>query len=83
MIKGAKMNVLGSLRQIFALPKYVKIFLGILSIVAVAGLCISFGAQNYVKDKEFSANLTFHELEKYKIKQLAANMGGGGKPISL
>ena len=44
-------NFWAKLKALFALPKWAKIFLGVLSIVAVAGLLGTFALQSWAKDK--------------------------------
>ena len=44
-------NFWAKLKALFALPKWAKIFLGVLSVVAVAGLLGAFALQSWAKDK--------------------------------
>ena len=61
-------NFWAKLKALFALPKWAKIFLGVLSVVAVAGLLGAFALQSWAKDKiqhgEFVLNGTDKSWQK-------------------
>lgn len=54
-------TIWANLRAIFALPKWLKIFLGILSIIAVVGIIGTLTLNQSVKGETYSANLSLHE----------------------
>ncbi len=68
-------NFWAKLKALFALPKWAKIFLGVLSVVAVAGLLGTFALQSWADDKVETANLTFTSanLNKNKKPKLYGN----------
>lgn len=54
-------TIWANLRAIFALPKWLKIFLGVLSIIAVVGIIGTLTLNQSVKGETYSANLSLHE----------------------
>ncbi len=54
-------TIWANLRAIFALPKWLKIFLGVLSIIAVVGIVGTLALNQSVKGETYSANLSLHE----------------------
>ena len=46
------------LKEIFALPKWAKIFLGVISVIALLGIVGAFALNKSVQNETFSANLT-------------------------
>ena len=54
-------TIWANLRAIFALPKWLKIILGVLSIIAVVGIIGTLALNQSVKGETYSANLSLHE----------------------
>ena len=53
-----------NLKAIFALPKWAKVFLAVLSVVAVAGLITAFGLKAWAADKVESGQLVLNGIDK-------------------
>lgn len=64
-VKNSQANFLTNLKQIFALPKWARIFLAVLSVIALLGLCFGGALQIWAKDKNFSANLVFNSQNSH------------------
>ena len=57
-------NFWAKLKALFALPKWAKIFLGVLSVVAVAGLLGAFALQSWAKDKIQHGEFVLNGVDK-------------------
>lgn len=63
---GNPQNNVRKIRAFFALPKWLKIFLGILSAIAVVGIVGTFALNQSVRGKTYSANMSLHEQKVAK-----------------
>ena len=52
---------LSNLKALFAPPKWLKVFLGFVSVICVIGIIVAFALNIATKDKVYNANLTLHE----------------------
>ena len=52
---------LSNLKALFAPPKWLKVFLGFVSVIYVIGIIVAFALNIATKDKVYNANLTLHE----------------------
>ena len=57
-------NFKAKLKAIFALPKWAKVFLAVLSVVAVAGLITAFSLKSWAADKVESGQLVLNGIDK-------------------
>lgn len=57
-------NFWAKLKALFALPKWAKVFLGVLSVVAVAGLLGAFALQSWAKDKIQHGEFVLNGVDK-------------------
>lgn len=63
-------NFWAKLKALFALPKWAKIFLAVLSVVAVAGLLGTFALQSWAKDKIQHGEFVLNGVDKGWQKRL-------------
>ena len=63
-------NFKADLKAIFALPKWAKVFLAVLSVVAVAGLITAFSLKAWAADKVESGQLVLNGIDEGMQKRV-------------